>query len=137
MSAGPHPSAESDCGKRGPARVLVIDDDPQVLSLFDEFLTAGGLSVNTAESGRKGISILGRQPVDLVILDLSMPDADGFEVLAILRSTYPDLKIIVTSGLGAHGVLLKAALLLGATAALAKPTAAARLLETVQHVLAQ
>jgi DNA-binding NarL/FixJ family response regulator len=73
-------------------------------------------------------------PVDLLVLDLSMPEPDGFEMLKVLRATKPDLKILVISGF-IQGILLRAAQLVGATATLNKTDAPELLLPTVRDLL--
>jgi CheY-like chemotaxis protein len=62
-------------------RVLVIDDDPDVLGFVKRSLEAEGFEVRTAGSGRAGLDAATAAPPDLVLLDLSLPDADGYEVL--------------------------------------------------------
>ena len=72
---------------------------------------------------------------DVIILDLNMPEMDGFELLKFARSEVPDLKIIVVSGF-MQGVLLNAAKLFGAVATMDKPVRNDLLLSTVRSVLA-
>lgn len=69
----------------GSARVLVIDDEPQIRRFLDIGLRAQGYQVFTAETGEKGLLALATQGADLVILDLGLPDIDGHEVLKRLR----------------------------------------------------
>jgi len=117
------------------ARILVVDHGPQVVRLFSEILTTGGYVVRAAKSSKKATEILAAsEPVDLVVLDLSMPPPDGFEILKALHSQRPGLRILVVSGfLG--GALLEAAELLGATASLNKADAPRLLLPTVERLL--
>ena len=65
--------------------VLVIDDDPAVLTLMDRILNRHGLRVVTAGSGFDGLRLARRHPFDLIICDLIMPDLDGFTVVAALH----------------------------------------------------
>lgn len=117
------------------ASVLVVDDDPQVLKLFSKILTRGGYSVRTENSGVRAIEALDEAaPVDLLVLDLSMPERDGFEILRVLHKERPGLRVLVTSG-AMGGVLLKASKFLGATAVLTKTDAPKMLLETVNRLL--
>ena len=69
----------------GSARVLVIDDEPQIRRFLDISLRAQGYQVFTAETGEAGLLALATQGADLVILDLGLPDIDGHEVLKRLR----------------------------------------------------
>jgi CheY-like chemotaxis protein len=72
---------------------------------------------------------------DVMILDLNMPEMDGFEVLKFARSELPDLKVIVVSGF-MQGTMLKAAKLFGAVATLDKPIEVGLLLTTIRSILA-
>src|SRR3990170_5872528 len=67
-------------------RVLVIDDDPDVLGFVSRSLEAEGFDVRTAGTGRTGLAAATAAPPDLVLLDLSLPDANGYEVLRSLQS---------------------------------------------------
>ncbi len=68
-------------------RILIIDDDPQTIRLLTQLLNANGTyRVFSAESGEEGIALVARRRPDLVILDLRMPEKDGFAVLDELRS---------------------------------------------------
>ena len=69
----------------GSARMLVIDDEPQIRRFLDISLRAQGYQVFTAETGEAGLLALATQGADLVILDLGLPDIDGHEVLKRLR----------------------------------------------------
>jgi two-component system, OmpR family, response regulator len=65
--------------------ILVVDDDAQIRSLLDEYLTENGLRVSTASNGRDMQRILSEATVDLVILDLRLADEDGMAIARSLR----------------------------------------------------
>lgn len=67
------------------ARVLVIDDEPQIRKFLDISLRAQGYQVVLAPNGEEGLASLATQGADLVVLDIGLPDKDGHEVLAELR----------------------------------------------------
>jgi two-component system KDP operon response regulator KdpE len=67
------------------ARILVIDDEPQIRRFLDIGLRAQGYRVQSAASGEAGLAALATQGADLVILDLGLPDRDGYGVLVDLR----------------------------------------------------
>src|SRR5438874_6152028 len=67
------------------ARVLVIDDDGDIRRLVAELLERAGFSVEQAEDGRSGLRALHKTPPDLVVLDVSMPDLDGWRTLERIR----------------------------------------------------
>jgi two-component system KDP operon response regulator KdpE len=68
------------------ARILVIDDEPQIRRFLDISLRAQGHAVRLAGTGREGLALLATQGADLVVLDLGLPDMDGHEVLRELRA---------------------------------------------------
>jgi DNA-binding response OmpR family regulator len=68
-----------------PARVLVVDDDPDIRGLVAELLGRAGYSVEQAEDGRAGLRVLHETAPDLVVLDVSMPDMDGWQTLERIR----------------------------------------------------
>jgi two-component system response regulator MprA len=68
-----------------PARVLVVDDDPRMLSMMRRVLEVDGYSVAVADEGDSALDILRREAVDLLILDVMMPGSNGFEVCRTVR----------------------------------------------------
>jgi two-component system response regulator MprA len=68
-----------------PAHVLVVDDDPRILSMMRRILEIDGYSVVTAAEGDAALETLRREQVDLVVLDVMLPGADGFEVCRTVR----------------------------------------------------
>src|SRR6202044_1036222 len=78
-------------------RVLVVDDEPQILRALRINLRARQYDVNTAASGAQALEEAAAPPPDLVILDLGLPDMDGVEVIGGLRG-WTKVPIIVLSG---------------------------------------
>ena len=116
--------------------ILIVDDDPQIRRLCRTALEETGYVVREAGNGKEALAAIEGKSFDLIVLDLSMPDMDGFEFLKVVRGDSPKLKIIVISGfLG--GKMLKAARLFGGTATLAKPFSPDALISTVGKVLAE
>ena len=80
------------------SRILVVDDDANVLSLMERVLTAAGFDIETADGGQSAIKkIEGHRP-DLVTLDLVMPGVDGWGVLAHLRRVPAPPPVLVVTG---------------------------------------
>lgn len=81
-------------------KILHIDDDIITRKLFDSFLSDKGFSIIQAENGTAGLKHIQEEHIDLVILDLFMPDYDGLELLDIIRESNEFVPIIVVSGSG-------------------------------------
>lgn len=114
--------------------ILVVDDDRQVVRFLKRALEDSGFTVTATTTGTQALAKLKDPLPDLLILDLNMPEPDGFDLLKTLRGQFPFLRIIVISGY-LEGALLKAATLLGAAAALEKPIQAEVLVAKVREVL--
>lgn len=81
-------------------RILVVDDDPGILSVLSRFLGHQGYTVVSAGSGREAMDAVQAASYPLVILDLKLPDIPGIEVMASLKSQSPDTEVILFTGLG-------------------------------------
>jgi len=114
--------------------ILVVDDNSDHRKGFRTLLESGGYSVVECNSGKEALTALQTTNFDLMILDLSMPDVDGFDVLRAVRSKHPELKIVVVSGF-LQGSMNKAAKALGADVTLDKNVAADSLLTVVDGLL--
>ncbi len=120
------------------ARILVIDDDPDVRTLTQDMLEDAGHEVALAANGVEGIEVYRRQPADVVITDLYMPDKEGIETIAELTRAYPGVRIIAMSGGGrsrSSDLYLATASALGVGAVLRKPFDRAALLAAVDRSL--
>src|SRR5215475_1757330 len=78
-------------------RVLVVDDEPQIVRALQINLKARGYEVHVADSGSAALRVAAQHPPDLVILDLGLPDLDGVEVIRGLRG-WSEAPIVVLSG---------------------------------------
>jgi two-component system, OmpR family, response regulator MprA len=76
-------------------RILVVDDDPAITSVLRRGLSYEGFLVDTASSGREGLSIARDRPPELIVLDIMMPDLDGFEVLKRIRAADPKMPVLM------------------------------------------
>jgi CheY-like chemotaxis protein len=110
--------------------ILVVDDDSAILELIAQVLIDEGYNVLTAGDGRAAIALARMQLPKLILLDLMMPEMNGWQVIAALKSFNPTRTIPVIL-LSARRDLAETAADLGATAYLEKPF---DLDELVQHV---
>ena len=111
--------------------ILLIDDDDQMQKLVKIDLEDAGYRFVSADNGKLGLRLLEHQEVDLILVDIFMPEMDGLELIPLLRKTRPATKIIaITAGAGDKN-FLDVAKLLGANAALEKPFGRQKLLDAV------
>lgn len=104
-------------------RVLVVDDDADMRLTLKLALELAGYAVDVAANGREALEVQRRQPAQVLITDIFMPESDGFEAIDAFRRQFPQTKIVVVSG-GAQFSkrdYLPDAELIGADATLQKP----------------
>jgi two-component system nitrogen regulation response regulator NtrX len=119
-------------------RILIVDDDAQIRTLLRTVLEAEGYAVRHASDGTEAARLMADEAPDLVITDIFMPGADGFEVLAVIRKSYPDIPVIAVSGseITPHVDFLDLAGRLGAYSILHKPFRPQELIGAVKKALA-
>jgi response regulator RpfG family c-di-GMP phosphodiesterase/tRNA A-37 threonylcarbamoyl transferase component Bud32 len=117
-------------------RVLLVDDDPIVRQMTRRIVESLGCVCDEAETGEQALAAVRTQPRDLLLLDLTLPDMDGFEVCRRLRERppHPHLKIIIVSGRGDQDELAEA-LPRGADDYIPKPFQIRQLIAKVRHAL--
>jgi two-component system KDP operon response regulator KdpE len=117
-----------------PLRVLIVDDEPAIRRFLRTSLSAQGYRVTEVEDGGAVLESLRRNPVDLLVLDLGLPDVDGFEVIRRLRETGSTVPIVVLSSRSDEADKVKA-LDLGADDYLTKPFGVEELLARIRAAL--
>jgi DNA-binding NtrC family response regulator len=117
-----------------PAAVLVADGDSAARQRLTLLLTAAGHDVQSVEDGQAALDVLHAKNLDVVLLDLDLPEVSGLNVLSALPSLHTDAKLIV---LTAHGTIESAveAMRLGAYDYLRKPLDEVELVHTVDRAL--
>ena len=119
------------------ATILFIDDEDSVRRLFQVALEGAGYRVLIAESATHGLRLLEHQEVDLILVDIFMPDMDGLQLIPIIRKTEPASKIMAITGRSGRRNYLDMAKLLGAHDTLMKPFSLQELLDAVASQLGQ
>lgn len=118
------------------ARVLVVDDEPNIVLSLEFLMQQAGFEVSTAQDGETALQLVGQTPPDLLLLDISLPGISGFEVLEALRAqdAFKKLPIVM---LTAHGreVEREKGLALGADDYITKPFSTRQLVEKVKALL--
>jgi DNA-binding NtrC family response regulator len=115
-------------------QLLVIDDEPNILTTTRRALELEDFRVEVAGSGRIALEKLGERPVDLVLLDVVMPEQDGLAVLEQIRERFPDVTVIMMSGNATIETAVRATKL-GAHDFVEKPLSTDKLLITIQNAL--
>jgi DNA-binding response OmpR family regulator len=121
-----------------PAKVLIVDDEQEVVRLLEVILTRAGYVVAKAYSGKECLSLLARENPDVILLDIMMPGMSGLEVMEALRSIYGTISIPPVIFLTAKGGMesMIEGLQAGAYKYLVKPTSREKLIEIVKAALA-
>jgi two-component system nitrogen regulation response regulator NtrX len=115
-------------------RILVVDDEDGIREVLQEILEDEGYEVFAAEDGLAALSTLKTEPIDLVILDVWLPQKGGIEVLEEVKETYVDMPVIVISGHGSIDVAVKA-VKMGAFDFLEKPLSLEKVVTLVRNAL--
>lgn len=115
-------------------KILVIDDDPMNLKMASFLLTKQSYEVVTAGSGDEGLKILEDTPVDLILLDIEMPEMDGIETFQCIMVEHMDIPVMfLTASVDSQNII--EALRLGAVDYITKPFVPEDLLGRVSKVI--
>ncbi|MBN1797023.1 MAG: sigma-54-dependent Fis family transcriptional regulator [Spirochaetales bacterium] len=115
--------------------ILIIDDEQGIRTVLKDVLEDEGYDVVLAEDGYQGLSKLQAHPVDLVILDVWLPNMGGIDVLKKLKEDYADIEVIIISGHANIDIAVKA-VKMGAFDFLEKPLSLERVITVVRNALA-
>ena len=77
------------------SRILIVEDEPRISSFVEKGLTANGFTTSVVRTGNEGLSMADSGEFDLLILDIGLPDRDGFDVLRELRTRNKSLPVII------------------------------------------
>lgn len=118
-------------------RIFIVDDQEDILSLLNDSLTSSGFEVKVCKEPKNVLALIRSFKPNLILLDLRMPDLDGFEICEILNNDFQThgIPIIIASGFG-DLVDIKKAYKLGAVGYLVKPFSLDALFKEVAKALA-
>jgi DNA-binding response OmpR family regulator len=131
---GGEPAQEGDQAMT--KRVLVVDDEPNIVMSLRFLMEREGFAVEVASTGRAAVAALDRAPADLVLLDVMIPELDGFEVCQRIRArpAWRGTKIVMLTAKG-RDVEQDKGLALGADAYVTKPFSTRELVAKVKKML--
>jgi CheY-like chemotaxis protein len=115
--------------------LMIVEDDPEMRDLLRKVLEKDGYLISLAANCHEAVSALGKDQFDLVVTDMLMPHDGGLELLETLRSTLPDLPVIIITAFGDWQSYSRA-LELGAVAFISKPLKMAELTAAIHTALA-
>jgi CheY-like chemotaxis protein len=118
-------------------KILIIDDEPHILLMLKKMLERLGYETDLAANGNEGLGLFRKEPSDLVITDILMPEKEGLETIREMRRMQPELKIIAMSGGGKVSAdnYLEIARIFGASRILEKPFTQQEMVSAVQELL--
>jgi len=132
------PNREAACqisnGKQTGKRILVVDDDPQIRESLRKVLRAEGYDVLLAADGQEGVAKANTDRIDLLLLDVSLPDMSGWDVFGSVTSLNPFLPILIITGRTDQKQIVT---LSGVSALIQKPLDVPELLRTIADMLAE
>ncbi len=114
-------------------RILVIEDDQEIRSMLEDYLSYLGYEVLTASDGLEGLKEIKSRDYDLVITDITMPFVSGIGIISVLKQKHPDIPVIAITGYGYHAEEL--AHEKRADRILSKPFEIQELKETIENLL--
>ena len=121
-----------------PAKILIVDDDPDLVELLRQALTSAGYQAETAADGSEALSKAQRSPPDLMVLDVLLPEVDGYSICETLRRdpATASIPIIIITVLPGEFPRL-AGMEAGADAYVNKPFHVEELLSRIGQLLSQ
>jgi DNA-binding NtrC family response regulator len=122
--------------KTATGTILIIDDETAIRESLETLLDFEGYSVESAETGEEGLTKIGETPFDLILLDFALPDRNGLEILADIRSRDPQLAVIMITAYGTVDNAVRA-MQSGATNFIQKPWDNEKLLADVRAAVAR
>ncbi|WP_316860493.1 response regulator [uncultured Cohaesibacter sp.] len=116
--------------------VLVVDDEATFSFALEHLMKSEGYSVETAQCGKEAIDLVMERHPDLVLLDASLPDRDGYDVCQTIRSDQrsQDIKIVMMNA-GSRDIEIEKGLSVGAHRCLSKPFSLQKVAQTVEELL--
>ena len=114
--------------------ILVVDDEAQIRELLSVYLKRQGYAVVTAATSEETMRALGQNSIDLVVLDIGLANEDGLRLLTEVKTAYPNVRVVMLTGMGFVEDLLQEAQQKGADGYVSKVLPLDELLMAIQRV---
>jgi len=114
-------------------RILVVDDEEGIRLIFLNALQQAGYEVMTADSASEALRLVHEQDFDLVLLDLSLPDSKGLDLLNLLVTSSPDLPVMILTGMPMDQAQVDEAVARGAREFISKISSLAFILQKLER----
>jgi DNA-binding NtrC family response regulator len=128
------PSATKPQSEKTKFSILIIDDELKICEILKDIINSEGYDADFSINGRDGLKKIQRNKIDLVLLDIKLPDIDGLTVLKKIKDIDPDVSVIVISAFGSVSTAVEA-LKNGAEDFIEKPLEANRIIMTIKNIL--
>lgn len=121
---------------KGTGKILIVDDEPNILLSLDILMRRAGFTVFIARNGTEALDLLSKQQPDVVVLDIMMPDVDGYHICKFIKSSddHRNCKVMFLSAKSKESDV-KLGLETGADAYMTKPFSTRALMLKVQELL--
>jgi CheY-like chemotaxis protein len=116
-------------------RILVVDDEPQIREMLSEYFGTHGFETATAGDSEETLRAVENDHIDVVVLDIGLAEEDGLKLLEKLKASYPDLRVIMLTGMGLVEDLLMEAQQKGADGYVSKVLPLDELLVAINRIL--
>lgn len=115
--------------------ILIVDDDIEILKLLKKILEPKGWHIFTVPTGASALAIAEKEKIDLILLDIRLPDKSGIEVLKEIKEQSPGIPVVMITGFGYNDELVNESIRLGAAGYVSKGMPLNELVETINNVL--
>lgn len=116
-------------------KMLVVDDEIGVLKLLKDVFSLRGWDVLTTPTGTSTQPLIEKEDIDIVLLDIRLPDGSGLDILKDIKNRYSHIPVIIFTACGYEDELVNMAIRLGASGYVSKSVPITELIEAVNNTL--
>ena len=116
-------------------KILVVDDEQDVLDLFRDIFTKQNYEVECALSGKSALEMIGKNKPDIVLLDIKMPDMDGIQTLEEIKKKDPSIEVVMITAYGYDERLVNESMQKGASGYISKNLPLEQIMNTFNTLL--